>query len=133
MVKRIVSRSFREFLEDGSFDWRAFQWNVYIDPFLVSTLRFVDVLRRGYNARTRCQSIWKSVIAFHFMNSNVMRGNEFNAGGTLTNQPGVDLSSVLRLPFYGVPSCISCPFPLYNSPNYPSFHRIIRSMIPLVI
>lgn len=91
-----------------------------IDPFLVSTLRFVDVLRRGYNARTRCQSIWKSVIAFHFMNSNVMRGNEFNARDTY--QPGVDLSSVL--PFYV--SLAFGPFSLYNSLNYASFHRIIR-------
>lgn len=104
LVKRIVSRSFREFLEDGSFDWRAFQWNVYIDPFLVSTLRFVDVLRRGYNARTRCQSIWKSVIAFHFMNSNVMRGNEFNAGGTLTNRGWTCLL------FYVYPSTVSLAF-----------------------
>lgn len=42
------------------------------------------------------QSIWKSVIVFHFMNSNVMRGNEFNAGGHLPQR--VDLSSVLCYP-----------------------------------
>lgn len=112
-----MSWSFRELLEDGSFDWRSVPME-RIDPFLVSTLRFVDVLRRGYNARTRCQSIWKSVIAFHFMNSNVMRGNEFNARDTY--QQGVDLSSCFMLPFYGVP-CIRCPFPLYDSLNYASF------------
>lgn len=119
MVNASRSWSFRELLEDGSFDWRSVPME-RIDPFLVSILRFVDVLRRGYNARTRCQSIWKSVIAFHFMNSNVMRGNEFNARDTY--QPGVDLSSVL--PFYV--SLAFGPFSLYNSLNYASFHRIIR-------
>lgn len=36
--------SFRKLLDDRSFDWRSIAMEG-IDPFLVSTLRFVDVLR----------------------------------------------------------------------------------------
>lgn len=84
-----------------------------IDPFLVLPFALSTSFGGGYNARTRCQSIWKSVIAFHFMNSNVMRGNEFNARDTYRPRGG--LVFCFTLPFYGVPSIQRIPFSLFTT------------------
>lgn len=81
-----------------------------IDPFLVSTLRFVDVLRRGIQcsyALPVYMEIRYRVSLHEFECWEAMNLTR----GTLTDQ-GVDLSSVLRYP-----STVSLPFNVFPSPS----------------